>query len=348
MIPPIAYIPSLEESNDAHTKPILCLRQSPTYLVSGSSDGSVRVWSKKDRKLALGPLTGSLGKSFRAVAISEQLGVVIGGDTMGNVVVWRLEDGKQLLEQACHDHAILSFALREDMLVSSSKDQSAKVWTVDPAPNLPFRLQLRHTLQGHGMAVLSAQITDDRIYTSSGDKSLRIWDKESGELKKSFHVVSSLVQFHIRPGATNEQIVGACSDGTIRLYDLNDDNELARLEGHTSVAYALDVFPANTAGAGKDVLKIASASYDGTVRVWTLQQEKPFSSECLRDLSYSEAMKTPLPIEQAATDGEPENEKKGANRTMGVQVDGDRLYCCGEGAEIVVWDITTTTDDSKE
>jgi F-box and WD-40 domain protein 1/11 len=166
------------------------------------------------------------------VEVSEELDIVVGGDTRGNITVWRVSDGAQLRTQSAHDDTVLALALDKATLVSASRDQCAKVWNVDLQP---FSLQLRHTLLGHDKPVLGVQITPSYIYTSSSDHTVRIWSQKSGKHVRSLEPVASIVAFKIRETTAGTLLLGTCTDSTARLYNVETGAELACLEGHTNI-----------------------------------------------------------------------------------------------------------------
>jgi WD40 repeat protein len=347
-----AFLPSLDKPNDSHNAPVLAIRISANYIVSGSADHFLRVWFKSSGNLALPPLYSNPEATVVAVEISEELDLVFGGDAKGNIVIWQLSDGARLLVEPAHNDHVLSLALDQRTLASTSRDQSAKVWELaDLGSSQSVRLQLQHTLQGHGMAVLAVRLSSCCIYTASGDKSIRIWDKHSGSLLRTLPEMASMAQFHVteKRAAGTEQLVGACTDGIIRLYDMDTGEELACLEGHTNVVCSVQVVQSDLADAAH--LRIASASYDGTIRLWTLLQEIPFSWECLCTLSFSDVIVMPrsfpsqaLPMgSNVAQEIERKKRMLGAKketkvqRAFDMQVSGSYLYCCGESAQIIVW-----------
>ncbi|KAH7348218.1 WD40-repeat-containing domain protein [Pyrenochaeta sp. MPI-SDFR-AT-0127] len=320
-------LPRPDEKSNSHTGCIFSVRVSTNYIVSGSADGSVRVWSKSEGRLAHPPLLGRPGSAVQGVELSEDLDLVFAGNSKGDIVGWRLSSGERLCTRISHNENVLALALDKTTLVSTSKDQTAIVWKVKCDESPASYLELEHTLEGHNMAVLAVQLSHDCIYTSAGDKSFRIWDRSTGAMIKCLNMNASMAKFRIRNTAVCQQLVGACTDSTIRLYDIVEGVELACLEGHTNVVRSIEVLGASAIVGIAKQFRIASASYDGTVRVWAIQEDKPFSWECLCTLSFSDAVVTPFPF----------SDQQIEYRVMDIQADENSLYCCGEGAEIVSW-----------
>lgn len=360
MSAPAAFLPSRDKPTKTHAAPVLALRVSTNYVVSGSADCSVRVWLKNSSDLALPPLGSYPEAAFKSVEISEELGLVFGGSRNGNIIVWRLSDGERVLLEPAHSDAVLSLTIDARTLVSTSRDQCAKTWELPTTGSVETaRLQLRHTLQGHSMPVLAARLSHHRIYTTSADKSCRIWDKHSGSLLRILQGFASVAHFEIIADTAGvEQLVTAGTDGRVRIYNTETGVERASLEGHTNVVCSIQLLdPARTTSGH---LRIASASYDGTIRIWRLPQPALDSGECVKTLSFSDAVLTPRAF-PPPTGNHQDNPERGErvrrlnatrqeevqiNRAMAMQVSDGYLYCCGEGAHVVAWCLAVDQDEA--
>jgi WD40 repeat protein len=348
MSTPAIFLPTPDSLNGLHTAPVLGLQASANYVVSGSADRTVCIWLKSTSDLALPPLTTGIETAVKSV------GLVIGGDGKGNIVAWRLSDGERLFVQPAHNDTVLSLALDGSTLVSSSRDQCAKIWEVSVPGNAQLvTLELRHTLQGHNMAVLAVKLVDGRVYTTSGDRSTRLWDQQSGHLIRKFEGLMSIAKFQIRKSITGiQQLLGAGTDGTVRLYNLKTGAELACLMGHTNVVCSVQFLGTDSEDSTR--VRIASASYDGTIRLWTLLPEPPYSWECVGNISFTDAviLKRTFPT-RTMTNDDPERQKKIMEkdlakqqdlpvcRILNMQVSDGYLYCSGESAHVIAWKLVS-------
>ncbi|OAL52749.1 WD40 repeat-like protein [Pyrenochaeta sp. DS3sAY3a] len=331
------FLPQVQHQDNAHSKRIYTIQATTNLIVSGSADGSIRVWSKRQAALTLPPLISpNQQASILAVAVSEELDIVLGGNSLGNITIWRLSNGVLLHTQGCHKEAVLAISLDKSTVVTTSRDQTALVWDLETEP---CGMHLRHTLRGHSMAVLSARLSEQYIYTSSGDKTFRLWDRDSGSLVRDVAQNASANQFQLIESTI---VLCACTDNTVRLSNIESGTDLACLQGHTNVVRAVEVIEKADSRADSkssiDYLQVASASYDGTIRIWAIHHKESIPWTCLRILSFSDMVLTPLPslsrhaMETSLATGTVE-----VHRVMDMALDGRFLYCCGEAAEIVCW-----------
>jgi WD40 repeat protein len=354
MSTPAIFLPTPDSLNGLPTAPVLGLQVSANYVISSSADRTVCIWLKSTSNLALPPLNSGIAAAVKSVEISEELGLVLGGDGKGNIVAWRLSDGERLFVQPAHNDTVLSLALDGNTLVSSSRDQCAKIWELSvPGSTHPATLQLRHTLQGHSMAVLAVKMTNGRVYTTSGDKSIRVWDQQSGDMVCKFEGLMSIAKFQMRKSITGiQQLLAAGTDGTVRLYNLETGAELACLVGHTNVVCSVHILGIDLEDSTR--MRIASASYDGTIRLWTLLPEFPFSWECVGNISFTDAVilkRTFTP--RTMTNDDPERQKKIMEkdlakqqdlpvcRILNMQVSDGYIYCSGESAHVIAWKLVS-------
>lgn len=148
----------------------------------------------------------------------------------------------------------MAFDSADLTLVSSSDDCTVKIWRLNPATLGPDSARAsalpetepQVTLRGHSGPVTALAIAADRIYSASLDQTIQIW---------------------ALPPRDREPY--APYDAALRLQ---------RLEGHTDAVWALAVLPLR---AGNNVL-LASASADGTVRIWVIGEGTPALKHNLR------------------------------------------------------------------
>ncbi len=155
-------------------------------LVSASRDYTARLWDVA---------TGKLVRSFRAkngyvidvdfspdgkqIATASSFrpfnvgGTIITLEEPGEINLWNLRTGEQLLSLKGHTSAILRTDFSPDgkQLVSASRDHTLKLWDVSTGRELG-------TLVGHTEEVISVDFSPDgrRLVTAGRDATVRFWD----------------------------------------------------------------------------------------------------------------------------------------------------------------------------
>ena len=227
-----------------------------TRAVSGSSDGSVRVWDlTAAREQAV--LTGHTDW-VRSVAVTADGTRAVSGSDDGSVRVWDLTAGHEQAVLTGHTRPVWSVAVTADgtRAVSGSDDGSVRVWDlVDDREEATFT--------GHTRPVWSVAITPDGTCAVSGssDDSVRVWDltaaREQAVLTGHTRPVWSVA---ITPDGT--RAVSGSSDGSLRVWDLTAAREQAVLTGHAGQAFSVAITADGT--------RAVSGGSDGAVRIWDL------------------------------------------------------------------------------
>ncbi len=233
------------------------------------------------------------------------------GEASGSIHLWSM-DLKQRVQLNGHGDWVRSLTFNTDgsKLISTSSDQTIKVWAIETATCI-------QTLSGHSNRVYAAAISpDDRtlatcgadsmiriwdfatgncirnitghedsvwsvgfsedpqvLISSSRDRTVKLWAWETGECLKTIQGDFRRVNFatNFASMSTDKNRLIFTGDDVIRICDTQTGNYLQILEGHTAKILCLSLSP--------DKRQLASSSYDQTIRIWDLT-----TGECLQVL----------------------------------------------------------------
>jgi WD40 repeat protein len=153
------------------------------------------------------------------VAVADASGVYF--LKSGEVVVYEMEHGREILRLTGHESNINSIAFNHDghYIVTGSDDYTIRVWDGDRGEKLM-------TLSGHRAAVMSAIFSPDGKYivSGSGDHTIIVWDVESGRkllILSGHNGKVNSIAFH--PGG--RRFLSASDDKTIRVWDIENPED---------------------------------------------------------------------------------------------------------------------------
>ncbi len=272
------------------------------HIVSGSFDGTVKVWDGRTGQETL-TLAGHTS-GVMAVALSVDGKRIVTGSKDRTVKVWDARTGQELLTLS-HTEFVGCVALSADgkRIAAGSSDHTVKVWEADTG-------QETLTFKGHTGYISGVAFSPDgkHIVSGSEDKTVKVWEAGTGQetltFKEHKRAVLSLAlsldgqsivsgsfdgtfkRWHTHTGevpltiqgktaafsgvALNRdgtRIVSGSLDGTVQVWDASTGQEILTLKGHTDRVVSLAV--------SADGNRIVSGSWDSTVKVWdvTTRQE---------------------------------------------------------------------------
>ncbi|KAL2752413.1 hypothetical protein ACRALDRAFT_2022322 [Sodiomyces alcalophilus JCM 7366] len=256
-------LPHPDHPEEGHQECIYTLQFDSRYLVSGSRDRTIRIWSMKTRRLLRPPLKGHSGSvlSLQFDADPEE-DLIVSGSSDSNVIIWRFSTGEvvQRLTTA-HSDSVLNVKFDKRILVTCSKDKSIKIFNrrplrygdvgythVDPINPVPIRVRdyrygsptsdlpvlppytMIGRLEGHGAAVNAVQIHGNEVVSASGDRNIKVWDWPQ-------QICSRTVVGHGKGIACvqydGRRIVSGSSDNEIKVFDSTTGIEVASLKAHS-------------------------------------------------------------------------------------------------------------------
>lgn len=233
----------------------LALTASGDRLITGGSDGSVKVFDKQ------GQLLTTLLKSetpVGAVGIAADGSYLAAGLFDGTTLVWNA-DGESMTTLAKHEAPVRAVAISSSGLVATgSHDCVAKLWELPSG-------KLRLTLAGHSSTVYALAFSSDGKLLASGsqDKSVKIWLTHSGRETRSLGGHEDIVR-GVAFSPDGKRVLSGASDGQILIHDVTVGWKLGWAKPNKLPVRGL-VWPATGPPA--------TASDDGTVWVWDDAQD---------------------------------------------------------------------------
>ncbi len=260
----------------AHTGPIssVAFDAAGARLLSGSWDGTTRVWNLDTRKQQL--IARNEKEQVTCVAFSPDGTWALIGYNGGGIRVRKI-DSTTPLDAAIPAHTAAvtaaTFSADGSRILTSSDDHTAKIWIVvasrsgrDDDTIVP-KLVGSPIVLTHDASVSDAAFSADgsNIITASADGTARIWRSQQGEprvLGVHDGRVESAMFSH-----DGTRVLTASDDRTARIWTIDGTSKPQVLAGHNEWVRSAAFDPA-------DDRKVVTASEDGTLRLWDLAQRK--------------------------------------------------------------------------
>lgn len=272
-----AILMSLQRTLEGHEGSIKSVVLSSHYVVSLSSQHSIRVWEAKTGH-QLHHITGHAGCDFTdndaplSVAIhSLELGDgwLASALSDGTVRLWDIKTGQSWHTLQGHAGPVLSidFSQSGKCLASASADKTMRLWNTTHG-------YLTQILLGHTDAVLSVGFLElsGQLASTSADGTIRLWDTTPRTRPMSLHGSSVSLDWILEAGGNHEYVRTVSSDcqrlataaeGVVHIWDLQTSKLEWTFDHHKGHVTSLSFSP--------DGQKLASASLDKTVGLWSLE-----------------------------------------------------------------------------
>lgn len=218
-------------------------------VVSGSCDGSVKIWDAETGSLLQRLAQGNVW--IDSVAVSSDGKVVSGGSSRA-VMLWSVETGALLQTWDGRSCSSVAFSPNSDM-VAAGLSRNVKIWIAETGA-------LWRTFEESYASVAWNHDGSKLVTVGLERRTAKIWNVETGELEQAIGARESItVAWH---PYDNKLALGS-SDGLVKIWDAEGGTLLQTLGSRdrfiTSVAW------------NSDGSKIASGSIDGFVRIWNAE-----------------------------------------------------------------------------
>lgn len=265
----------------AHSGTVTCLGfdASGECMISGSDDGSLRLWQPgghewADQLLETPPQSPLLQQHHRQTSVPRSW------------VVFRGHGGPVWC---------LDWDLQRNQLISGSYDQTIKVWDVATG-------SCTQTLRGHhGWVSAVATTLSPMVVSGSWDATVKVWDLQHGvcvssigtnesvqclsmdtrspgalvcgqdhavsiiDVERSMERESLSVHGTVADACIDEHancIAAACQDCTVKLWDARSAKGIGMLRGHTKAVMSVSM---------DGPYRMLTGSYDTTMKLWDLR-----------------------------------------------------------------------------
>ena len=145
-------------------------------------DGMARIWDLQEGKSLVEFMADE--RPVSAVAVSADSSLLATGNWFGEIRLWSLQDNQPTELQRLQGHrglvSRLIFTPDSKRLVSSSRDQTARIWNIATA-------KAESVLAGHGAPIYGLDVSPDGklVVTASEDRRVKIWSVEKGAVLQS-------------------------------------------------------------------------------------------------------------------------------------------------------------------
>ncbi len=256
------------EALEGHIEPVRAVAASRdgSVLASAADDQTVRVWQRGEEPRARA--IAWQGAAVTAVDVSEDGRLVVAGNALGQVRVWRADGTDVALLQA-ESGAVASvrFDPRRERVAAASADGTVRIWKL-PASREPGQqpavLQAERVLAGHEGAATSVAWSPDgtRLATSGADRSVRLWNAASEEAPLVF------------TGAAEAIVSVALAGEPVRVLAVTADRQLVawNVDSHAAPELLATVAaPARCMAVSSDAKRACVGGEDGIVRLIDLR-----------------------------------------------------------------------------
>lgn len=247
---------------EGHQNGVKCVGFSPNgdQIVTGSYDGTVRVWDSKNGQLVAYFGLEDDDSSVDKVAFSPD-GRFILNLSWYNVSLWEVAEGNPHPTPSGHDSYISSAAISGDgrLVITGSWDTTTRLW--DSTSRYLLRIYREHqtfrswerwsafgiitdTLAVYQTPIMAVALSPDATLAATGawDGLVRLWRVSDGQTLQVLDGQSSVRSLAFSP--EGGQLVAGCEAKNAFIWDTSSGKVLRRLENHqgyvTAVAFSPD------------------------------------------------------------------------------------------------------------
>ncbi len=253
--------------------PVTSMASTPTRIVLGSADGSVKQWSLNGEGATYGDtFRGTTGIAVGGLAIARD-GALLGADDSGKLSEWSLADASPMRSTPVIDGPLRIVAIEEHsrVVAAARGPDASEIWAIDRAlteHGAPLNTRLwgvSSVVFGHGRHLFTSGHsysvpTIERRSIDNADQVLDAWSERSR--------VGNVHAIAVDPYVTRMAVAGSNFVGAFDPNQLEAGAHVIRmLDDHEPIAVAY---------VGRDLF--VTAGREGTLRVWDAVTVEPRGS----------------------------------------------------------------------
>ena len=248
-------------------------------FVTGSADGTVRFW----RDAADSQPRFTIDARVRATSLSSNGRFLAAGTSVGTVTIWDTKEGGSRVELKTNTSSIndICWHPKRPEIALAGSDGTVSLWTFDyfldnqeeattsfTPTNLQHSFQHRETMTGHRRRVFSVSYTEsgDVLASAGEDGTVRLWHRGHNKLGSVIRHPGRVFCVAFSGNSEHPVLATGCEDGVVRVFDRHG-TLIQKFDEHQGQVNAI-IWNRNT----ELLWDFASASADGTVRLWQLPE----------------------------------------------------------------------------
>ncbi len=290
-------------------------------LAVASENNTISLWNLQEAEhpTLLGAPLALHSNQVRSLAFSPDGKILASGSWDNTIALWDVRNPEQpeLLGSPLQEHTdwvrSIAFHPNGEILASGGADNRVILWDVQDPSNPSL---VAPPLGGHSNLVYSVafSLPDGELLASTGgDKTIRLWDVSdpAAPVQVGTPLVGHSAVIQSVTFSPDGTMLSASDDGTVAVWNPTATQHLARvLRGHTQPVQDVAFSPNGTL--------VASASNDGTIRLWDTRNKNEFRP-------LGEPLQGKAEVEQ---------------NTVAFSPDGRILASAGMTDSITLWDLT--------
>jgi WD40 repeat protein len=231
-----------------------------TYLISASDDSTIRVWNS-----SFDSIETYHSVSVTAIVYDSLTKYVASGSTDNKINLFSVSFKLSDKNDAAHRDRIQAICvLKNGLIATGSTDATIKIWK----QNGTKTLELVTTFTEHLNIIYSLKIlSNGSLISGSGDRTIKVWNQIN---ETSFECVSNLTHADqvLSLAVLNNLILSGIANGSIYVWNETSFQLIQILNNHTKAVRSIIAL---------DMQRFASASQDGTIKIWRKHSELSFT-----------------------------------------------------------------------